>query len=136
MSISDKALRRKWSLRYLAAAALLLIFAGAYESFSHGVCSPRMVFAFLIPLILGLGPWLAYTALCRRIPHTWTRLWWNWALATLTAGSLLAGALEIYGTTNRLLRAYPPAGLTLGLLALGTELREYRRAVILPKSGR
>ena len=134
MSISDKALRRKWCLRYLAAAALLLIFAGVYESFSHGVYSPWMVFAFLIPLVLGWGPWLACTALFRRVPDPWTRLWWNWALATLTAGALLRGALEIYGTTNRLLGAYPAGGLIFALLALGAELRRYRRAVIVPKS--
>lgn len=34
-------------------------------------------------------------------------------IVTLTAGSLLKGALDIYGTTNRLLIAYPAAALLI-----------------------
>ena len=40
------------------------------------------------------------------------------AVSTLTAGSLVKGALEIYGTTNRLTAVYPVAGIVLLTAAL------------------
>ena len=44
------------ALIYLAAASLCAAFAAVYEHFSHGVYSPFMVFAFLIPFIGGFIP--------------------------------------------------------------------------------
>lgn len=110
----------------MAAAAFLLIFGCVYESFSHEVYSPWMVFAFCIPLMLGLVPLLAFTALFHRAPDGWAMMLWNWALCTWTAGSLLFGALAIYGITNRLLAIYPVAGAVLALLAVGAELWNMR----------
>ena len=48
------------------------------------------------------------------------------ALATLTAGSILKGVLDIYGTTNRLMIAYPAAGIALIAVAAVLMIRERR----------
>lgn len=101
---------------YLTAAVVIAIAAWVYGLFSHGVHSPFMTFAFVIPLILGAAPHIA-TALSRSSDkgEGIRRILADGAvcdmqlavIATLTAGSLIKGALDIYGTTNRLLMGYP-----------------------------
>jgi peptidoglycan/LPS O-acetylase OafA/YrhL len=49
------------------------------------------------------------------------------AVATLTAGSLVNGALEIYGTTNRLMVFYPVMGIALLTAALAAYVLQERR---------
>ena len=44
------------------------------------------------------------------------------AIVTLTAGSLLKGALDIYGTTNRLLIAYPVIAALIIIAAIVSKL--------------
>ncbi len=62
-----------------------------------------MGFAFLIPLLLGALPALLMRK--ERSPVT-AQLYGGFVL-TLTLGSLVKGALDIYGTTNGKLIAYP-----------------------------
>jgi hypothetical protein len=45
-------------------------------------------------------------------------------IVTLTAGSLLKGALDIYGTTNRLLIAYPAAALLILMITATAAFRQ------------
>lgn len=55
-----------------------------------------------------------------------TRSIWDAAVLTLTLGSLMSGVLAIYGTSNRLIRAYwlAAGGLTaLALFSLARDLR-------------
>ena len=47
---------------------------------------------------------------------------WNTAIAALSIGSVFAGVLEIYGTTNSLIIVYPIAGGILMLLSLASLL--------------
>ena len=54
------------------------------------------------------------------------RLLYHMALATLTAGSILKGVLDIYGTTNRLMIAYPATGITLIAVAAVLMIRDKR----------
>lgn len=49
---------------------------------------------------------------------------YHMALATLTVGSILKGVLDIYGTTNRLMIAYPATGIALIILAAVLVIRE------------
>lgn len=101
---------------YLIASAIIAIASYIYGLFSHGVYSPFMTFAFMIPLVLGAAPHIA-GALCgrsgkgerlRRVLSDGAACDAQLAvIATLTAGSLLKGALDIYGTTNRLMMGYP-----------------------------
>ena len=44
-------------------------------------------------------------------------------IATLTAGSLLKGVLNIYGTTNRLLILYPVMALLILAIALAVVMK-------------
>ncbi len=90
--------------------------AGAvYEMFSHGVYAFGMIYAFMIPLVgVTLLSCLLARSRSRLMPGELPVLLWHMGLAALTAGSLFGGALEIYGTTSRLLSVYWLAG---GILA-------------------
>jgi hypothetical protein len=116
-------------MKYLAASIVIAAAAAVYGLFSHGVYSYFMTYAFMIPLLGGALPHLivamkradADTASSADEPEESTASEEQKGLAnildardtqlaiiaTLTAGSLLKGVLDIYGTTNRLLIAYP-----------------------------
>lgn len=118
----------KTGMKYLAASIVIAAAAAVYGLFGHGVYSYFMTYAFMIPLLCGALPHLAMAlkAAGTREENTvndgdeQTGKEQSAAakifnakdmqlafIATLTAGSLLKGALDIYGTTNRLLIAYP-----------------------------
>lgn len=101
---------------YLASSVIIALAAWVYGLFSHGVHSPFMTYAFMIPLILGAAPHIAAALsakagkgenLRRSLADKGICDLQLAVIATLTAGSLLKGALDIYGTTNRLMIAYP-----------------------------
>ena len=107
---------------YLAVSAFCALFGSVYESFSHGVYSPFMVFAFAIPLVLGAAAFfaLSFTAiapcgLARRLYHS--------GVATLTVGSVFEGVVEIYGTDSPLAWAYLAAGVLMLAAAVAAALR-------------
>ena len=77
-----------------------MIFGYIYELFSHNVYSIYMQYAFIIPLTLGLIPFLIFKS---KIKSSFSITLYNDAVVTLTIWSLLKGVLEIYGTTNYLL---------------------------------
>lgn len=116
------ALRRqlaKTGFVYLCLGLLCALLGAVYETFSHGVYSNFMVYAFLIPLTGGTfpfcamaiyGPHLAPGRLSTNLYHS--------GIATLTVGSFFQGALEIYGTSNRLVRIYWVVGGALVLLGM------------------
>jgi len=91
------------------AAIFLAVFGSIYEIFSHGVYSYFMIYAFLIPLVLGVLPygWLLYK---RAHPPRIVLQLWNFGIAAFSVGSLIKGVLEIYGTTNLLWWFYPVIG--------------------------
>ena len=106
---------------YLIASVLVAAAGWMYELFSHGVYSNYMIYAFMVPLVCGALPdILAATRGCRSKKRSGSsasglRLA---AVVTLTAGSLIKGVLDIFGTTNRLLVVYPIIGLALAIAAL------------------
>lgn len=128
-SVTDRQKRR--ALCYLAAAILTAAAGGVYEIFSHGVRSNYMIFAFMVPLLAGAVPnLLASLAGNKKRADSGSSAAAGIqlaAVATLTAGSLVNGALEIYGTTNRLMIAYPVAGLVLLTAALTAYVLQDRR---------
>jgi len=98
---------KKQSKIYLAITILVFIFGIIYELFSHDVYSYYMMFAFLIPFILGFIPsailgWGKINKLPRRLTINIC----NAIIANLTIYSILKGVLEIYGTTNWLVNFY------------------------------
>ena len=97
-------------------AAFLALFGAIYELFSHGVTSYYMIYAFAVPLIMGVLPY--EMMLIKNIfPGKTFADIWNTAIATLSVGCVFKGVLEIYGTTNRLIIVYPIAGTILILIS-------------------
>ena len=104
---------------YLVAAIVVAVSSAVYGLFSHGVHSPFMTYAFLVPLVLGAIPHIAAAQnnsagmrdLRERLNDPVVGDVQLAVVATLTIGSLLKGALDIYGTTNRLLIGYPVMAL-------------------------
>ena len=103
-------------------ASILVAAAGwLYELFSHGVYSNYMIYAFMVPLACGALPDILAAARGRRSKKRSGNVASGLRLAavvTLTAGSLIKGVLDIFGTTNRLLVVYPIIGLALAIAAL------------------
>ena len=120
---------------YLIASAVIAAAGLIYEYFSHGVYSVFMLGAFLIPLLGGALPLIIAEAAYNRklndgganqlvpagpeikLKNQMVKELQLAAVATLTAGSLIQGALEIYGTTNRLMIVFPVMGLVLAAAA-------------------
>lgn len=104
-------------LTYLGIALFTALFGAVYELFSHEVYSYYMIYAFAVPLVLGVLPSLL--CLVRRGGRariTAVRIWMA-GVITLTIGSVFQGVLEIYGTTNKLTVLYLIAGIVLLLIA-------------------
>lgn len=113
---------------YLFLSLLCMLFGAVYEQFSHGVYSGFMIYAFVFPLACGALPFLLMAFYAKRpAPGILSRGLCHCGVATLTIGSLFQGALEIYGTTNRLVRVYWFLGGAFLLLALFACLRGGRR---------
>ena len=132
-------------MKYLATSIVIAAAAAVYGLFSHGVYSYFMTYAFMIPLLGGALPHLiaamrradADTKNSANEPEEYTesRTQTGFAklfdakdtqlaiIATLMAGSLLKGVLDIYGTTNRLLIAYPAIALLILTIALVAKVK-------------
>lgn len=136
MFISATKARRKsmaqTGFAYLLAALFCACFGAAYEYYSHEVYSGYMIYAFLFPLAFGALPFVALSIrdggpLPGRLPVNL----YNAGIAALTVGSVMEGALEIYGTTNDMLRLYWLVGGGLagsGLLLYGYDCIKSREA--------
>ena len=116
-------------MKYLLASIVIAAAAAVYGLFSHGVYSYYMTYAFMIPLLGGALPHLIMAmrradaavggeAQAGRANITTAKDIQLAFVATLTAGSLLKGVLDIYGTTNRLLIAYPVMAVLILAAAL------------------
>ena len=109
----------KTALGYLVVAVVCLIFGAVYELFSHEVYSFYMIYAFAFPLLGGTFPFLVISLFrVKEYPGVIVRNLYHSGIATLTVGSILQGVLEIYGTTNRLVRFYWIVGIALMVMAL------------------
>ncbi len=84
-----------------------------YEKFSFGVYSYFMIYAFIIPFILGTIPLLSIAIWGKIYPDKKALAAWNSGIAALTVGCVVQGVLSIYGTTNHLMIAYPFTGFVL-----------------------
>ena len=91
--------------RFLWISFACAAFSFVYECFSHQVYALSMILAFLYPMIGGTLPCFVISRL-RRLPKPWTLYAWRAGVMTAMIGSLMRGALEIYGTSNRLTAAY------------------------------
>ena len=108
---------------YIVISVITLIFSTVYEYFSHDVFSYFMMYAFMIPLILGVL--ISFTIYLGKL-RTQTRIemnLYNAGVATLTVGSLISGVLEIYGTTNGKVHVYWVVGGVLLLISITLKLK-------------
>ena len=119
----------KTALIYTGFTCFTALFGAVYELFSHEVYSYFMIYAFAIPLVLGVLPCLIllYSETKKRPCEAACKAW-NSGVATLTVGSLYKGVLDIYGTTNRLIYVYPAvgavliiSGIVIGMIRYGTD---------------
>lgn len=101
---------------YLFVSVFCILFSAVYEYFSHEVYSYFMLYAFVFPLVGGVLPFFEIAFGTIPIPNRAACNLYHSGIATLTTGSLFEGALENYGTTNRLVAVYWIFG-TLFLLA-------------------
>lgn len=144
MFTSDTDRRLTAGIRYLIAAVIVAAAGWLYEMFSHGVYSNFMIYAFMVPLLGGALPSFLMARSSMRgnkkraayghsstsgSPQTNAAFMLQLAaVITLTAGSLIKGVLDIYGTTNRLIIAYPAIGLALAISSITAYLLQSRSA--------
>ncbi len=106
---------------YVLAAVNVAVFSAIYEHFSFGVYSPFMIFAFVVPLLMGGLVFLLLGRACKKTGSTVPALvckFWHAAVATLTVGFLFRGVLDIYGTSSSLGAVYWIASAMLAALSL------------------
>lgn len=116
LSISDTEKKcqemKKTGFIYLLIALSCILFGAIYESCSHGVYSGYMIYAFVFPLAGGTLPFYALSFSQRRFfPERLSLNLYHSGITALTVGSIFQGVLEIYGTTNRLVRVYDILGI-------------------------
>ena len=92
----------------LSIAAFFVLFGAVYEHFSFGVYSNSMIYAFVPPMLAGIS--LLFTGTREKVPEGHFILPLEMSAITLAVGSAAKGAIEIYGTDNRLLKWYWVAG--------------------------
>ena len=132
MFTSDEKRLARAALDDALLAAFFAFFGGVYELFSHEVYSYWMIYAFLFPLTAGLVLILAALK-CKLPPGRKFLNAFNSASATLALGSIAAGVVSIYGSTNVLVKVYPIAGALMLLTALFffvTEEREQKTDIL------
>lgn len=114
---------KKISLVYLIISLITMNFGFIYELFSHGVYSNYMMFAFLIPFLLGSILFLVIGKLNLRISNLSLNFYHSF-VSTLTLGCIMKGFLDIYGTTNSLLNIY----IYVSILLLGSSIVFVRKS--------
>ena len=125
MYTSERDLKKSLLLNVIGTAFLALLGA-IYELFSHEVYSYFMIYAFAIPLMLGALPCALLLIYKKNPPGSSLKLW-NAGITTLAVGCAFRGALDIYGTTNLLVIAYPTVGAILLAAALITGFVRIKR---------
>lgn len=112
----------KTALIWLLVSLFCALFGAVYEAFSHGVFAYPMLYAFAFPLVLGTLPYLLIGVRHRRLPPKAAQHLWNAGVVSLTVGSIVTGALEIYGTETPLTAVYWLSGAALLVVGLLIEL--------------
>ena len=109
---------------YIGVTLFVGLFSTIYEINSHKVYSADMVFAFVYPLIFGVGMYvLLYFLPIAKVPGTIPATIYNFGVAMLTVRSIFIGVLKIYGTTNRaMVVIYTVLALTFIIIGFGLYL--------------
>ncbi len=120
MYISELSLKRNL-LGSIVGTVFIALFGAVYEVFSHEVYSYYMIYAFAVPLVLGV---LLYSLLLilKKYPGKAAMNLWNSGIAALSVGCVFRGVLEIYGTTNSLIVVYSIAGFVFLIAGIAAEV--------------
>lgn len=109
----------KTAFVYLLISIFCILFGAVYEIFGHEVYSYFMLYAFVFPLVGGALPFFIIAlSNAEEYPGTFGTSLYHSGIATLTIGSILRGVLDIYGTTNRLLKVYWILGPALTIVGV------------------
>ncbi len=109
---------KKAGIVYLLISLFCMVFGAVYEVFSHEVYSGFMIYAFAFPLIGGALPFCIWALSDAKVHINRVSFnLWNSGIAAFTAGSILRGILEIYGTTNKIISAYWVIGAVFAVSA-------------------
>ncbi|HEM6112010.1 TPA: hypothetical protein U2B98_000945 [Streptococcus suis] len=103
-------------ITYLATTAFLFIFSRIYESLSYGEVSIFMRYMFCVTLVGG-GLLLGLLTIKPNLSRLAFNLW-NSGVATITAGSLLRGIINLSGRSTTLDQPYWFVGAGFLILAL------------------
>ncbi|HFI0533251.1 TPA: hypothetical protein ACGOXV_000174 [Streptococcus suis] len=103
-------------INYLATTAFLFIFSRIYESLSYGEVSVFMHYMFCVTLVGG-GLLLGLLTIKPNLSRLAFNLW-NSGVATITAGSLLRGIINLSGRSTTLDQPYWFVGASFLILAL------------------
>ncbi|MBQ3161278.1 MAG: hypothetical protein IJC04_04045 [Oscillospiraceae bacterium] len=118
----------KTAFIYLLITIFCSVFGAVYELFSHEVYSFYMIYAFAIPLLGGVLPFmLAAMFNTSEFPGRLSLNLYNSGIAALTTGSIVNGVLEIYGTDNPLVYAYVFSGILFILAGIIVYMVKKRR---------
>ena len=116
----DKRIIKRNLFIYCGVVPFCALFGYIYETQAHGVLSWFMFLGFLVPLVLGLIPYLILVLTkTENGPNSIASNLYNAGVATLTVGCYFKGFLDIYGTTRDIhLIIYSAVGLTLLITGL------------------
>ena len=110
--------------KYLFFTLFVMIFGYIYECFSHDVYTVFMQYAYLVPLFLGLIPFLLLYRFRKILKRNISITLYNNAVITVTIYAILRGVLEIYGTTNTLLSLFLYEAALLFFLSITIKMYE------------
>ena len=109
---------KKTIISYTLITIFFFAFSRIYEAFSFGETSVHMHYLFAVPLIGGILLAIFFKVL----PH-FSRIslnLWNSAVATITAGTLFRGIVNLSGRTTTLDAPYWYVGIGFAVLAIVT----------------
>ena len=106
MFISEKKIKdvNRTLFIYIGITVLTVLFSVIYEINSNNVYSADMAFAWVYPLVLGVGMYLAIRFVPSSIvPGLLPACVYATGVGLATARSIFLGVINIYGTTNRVM---------------------------------
>ncbi len=109
---------KKTAISYTLITIFFFAFSRIYEAFSFGETSVHMYYLFAIPLVGGI----ILAILLKALPN-FSRLslnLWNSAVATITAGTIFRGIVNLSGRSTTLDTPYWYVGIGFAILATVT----------------
>ena len=89
---------------YVSVTLFVALFGFIYELNSNNVFAFEMAFAWIYPLIFGVGTYLTIRLIpVAKAPSLLTACVYNTGVGLITVRSIFIGVIKIYGTTNNVM---------------------------------